>query len=84
MSFLRRGSVTFPHRDKAFVVVTRLDGSPQTFRLSDINCWEEHGAEGFGPVCLIYHFLSSTAIRQSFDELTQLVDALRPEVSHGS
>jgi len=82
MSFIRRGSVSFPHKLDASVILHRLDGTSRKFRLAEINCWEEHQAERFGPVTFVYHFLSSTPVRESFDDLTALIEAKRPVVNN--
>jgi len=82
MSFIRRGSVSFPHKLDASVILHRLDGTSRKFRLAEINCWEEHEAERFGLVTFVYHFLSSTAVRESFDDITALIEAKRPAVNN--
>lgn len=70
MAFLRRGNVKVPHKQAAFIRLTRIDGTPITFLLKDINCWEEYQvSQTLGKLVMVSHFLSSTAVRESFDSI---------------
>ncbi len=81
MAFLRRGNCAFPHRPDASVELHRSPGIPVRFKLSDINCWEEYSVKGcLRLICMVYHGLSSTAVVESFEEVSALVNAL--EVPH--
>jgi len=75
MAFIRRGNVKVPHKRDAKIVLTRLDGTPILFFLIDINCWEEHHlSKSLGNVTTVYHFLSQTAVRESFDMIDQEIN----------
>lgn len=75
MSCMKRGRVSFPHKPKAYVELLRLDGSPIRIFLSAIRDWEEHEHPEFHPVTLINHGGSTTAVRESFETVTDQVNA---------
>lgn len=75
MAFLRRGNITFPHKGSASIDLHRIDGSPVHLKLSEINCWEEHQLRHtLNKVVMLYHGLSSCAVRESFEEVTTLIN----------
>lgn len=75
MAFLRRGKVTFPHKGQTAVTLTRNDGAPFYLRLVDLNCWEEHEfSHSLAKVVIVYHGLSSTTVRETFDAVAELVN----------
>lgn len=75
MAFLRRGTVKVPHKKDAVICLTRVDGSPIVLRLGDINCWEEHDiGRSLGKLTTVYHFLSSTPVREPFDAIDQEIN----------
>lgn len=77
MEFIRRGNIKFPHKGSACITLHRLDGTPIFLRLSDINCWEEfRSTQDSSRQCLVFHFLSSTAVRETFDECSAIINGL--------
>lgn len=75
MAFLRRGNIKFPHKGNASVTLHRIDGQPIFIRLGDVSCWEEHVlAKSLAKIVMLYHGLSSTAVRESFDEVSAIVN----------
>lgn len=75
MAFLRRGNVKVPHRGSASIDLHRIDGTPVHFKLSEINCWEEHELrKTISKVVMLYHGLSSCAVRETFDEIEAAIN----------
>ncbi len=75
MAFIRRGNITFPCKRSTAVTLTRLDGLPIYLCLSDVSCWEEHTLGGsLAHICTIYHGLNSTCVRESFDQVSEIIN----------
>lgn len=70
MAFLRRGYVKVPHKHDAKIFLTKIDGTPFPCLLRYINCFEEHQfSQTLGKLTTIYHDLSSTPVRETFDTI---------------
>lgn len=78
MACLRQGKITFPHKPNAAVQFHKVDGFPAVFHLTDIDRWAEYRLHGsISDVVLIHHGMSSTAVRETFDEVSDVINSRR-------